>query len=266
MMALETRAVLRAWGVGVLRAADIDGADLDARLLLQHAAGLAHEDLVADPQALVDGAVFRTLINRRAASEPVSRITGAREFYGRDFTVAPDTLDPRADTETVIDEALSLFVSSPFSGEVASYCEPEARHLPRTGGGLTAPRILDLGTGTGAIAVTLLAERPAWTGLATDVSAAALAVARANAGHLGVAERLGFSHGSWFDGVAGRFDLIVSNPPYIPFGAIAGLDRDVKDFDPRRAHRRGTRGASRPRRTRGARNRGRAAGPGGPHL
>ena len=206
-MARETLAHLRKWGAGALRAADIDGADLDARLLLQHAAGLAHEDLVADPQKTVDGALFRVLINRRAASEPVSRIIGQREFHGRDFMVTPDTLDPRADTETVIEEALA--------GE--------------------ASRILDLGTGTGAIAITLLSERPRWTGIATDISSRALAIARANAARHGVADRLGFVHGSWFDGIAGRFDLIISNPPYIPLATIATLERDVKDFDPHQA-------------------------------
>jgi release factor glutamine methyltransferase len=251
-MARETLSALRKWGAGVLREADIDGADLDARLLLQHATGLAHEDLVADPAALVEDALFRTLINRRATNEPVSRIIGRREFYGRDFIVTPDTLDPRADTETVIEEALSLFESSPSSGEVPSSCEAEgdfrlsettqvplrlakARHLPRKGGGLAAPCLLDLGTGTGAIAVTLLAERPHWTGTATDISSAALAVAHANAARHGVDGRLAFVHGSWFDGVAGRFDLILSNPPYIPLWEIATLDRDVKDFDPHRA-------------------------------
>jgi release factor glutamine methyltransferase len=146
------------------------------------------------------------MVARRENREPVSRILGEREFYGRRFVVTPDVLDPRPDTETLIDAALKLL-------------RPGAR-------------ILDLGTGTGAIIITLLAQRPDCTGTATDISAAALAVARANAERIGVAGRLQLAQGNWFGAVAGTFDLIVSNPPYIPDRDIASLAPDVRRFDP----------------------------------
>jgi len=193
-------------------AAGIDTAALDARLLLQHAAGLAHEEIVADPDLEIgDGAAkrFHEWVARRAAREPVSRILGEREFHGRCFEVTQAVLDPRPDTETLIDAALAL------------------RPAPK--------RLLDLGTGSGAIIVTLLAEWPEAAGIATDLSAAALEVAQRNAIRHRVNERVGFLRGNWFDGVTGRFDLILSNPPYIPVGEIAGLAADVRDYDPPQA-------------------------------
>lgn len=192
-----------------LRAAGCDTPDLDARLLFQAATGLAREDVILAPDQLIvpeQRARFEGFLNRREAREPVSRILGAREFYGRAFRVTPAVLDPRPDTETLIDAALALMHAQ--------------------------ARILDLGTGTGAIAVTLLAERPDATGVAVDVSEAALAVARENAVLLGVADRLTLALGSWFLPVSGRFDIIASNPPYIPADEIAGLSPDVRNFDP----------------------------------
>jgi release factor glutamine methyltransferase len=192
-----------------LKQAGCETPDLDARLLLRAAAGLSREDIILEPgRSVPAGEVqrFEALIERRARREPVSRILGEREFYGRTFRVTPETLDPRPDTETLIDAALAL--------------------MPQ------GARILDLGTGTGAIAVTLLAERPDASALATDVSPAALAVAAENAERAGVAERLRLIHGSWFEPVSGVFDIIVSNPPYIPAGDIAGLSPDVRNFDP----------------------------------
>ena len=193
----------------LLASAGIATAALDARLLLQAAAQLRHEQLIADPARPVAAeavAAFRQMVARRTAREPVSRILGAREFYGRVFAVTSAVLDPRPDTETLIDEAL--------------------RHMK------PGARILDIGTGSGAIIVTLLAECPQTTGVATDVSAAALAVARGNAESLGVAARLEFLQTGWCEGVAGVFDLIVSNPPYIAPGEIARLEAEVRDFDP----------------------------------
>lgn len=197
-----------------LAAHGIDTAALDARLLFQAASGLRHEDIVGEPDAMVPPEVvarFSILTQRRSRFEPVSRILGAREFYGRSFRVTPDVLDPRADTETLIGAALGLAK------------------------GKGPLRILDLGTGSGAIAVTLLAELPGATAVASDLSGAALAVAKANAEVLGVAGRASFVLASWFEGINGRFDLIVSNPPYIPLGDIAGLAPDVREFDPPRA-------------------------------
>jgi release factor glutamine methyltransferase len=149
---------------------------------------------------------FEAFIARRERREPVSRILGEREFYGRPFRVTAATLDPRPDTETLVDAALALMPDH--------------------------ARILDLGTGTGAIAVTLLAERPGSSGVATDLSAAALDVARENARRAGVAGRLALLAGNWFEPVSGVFDIIVSNPPYIPLGDIEGLSPDVRNFDP----------------------------------
>lgn len=192
-----------------LKAAGSDTPVLDARLLLQAAAGISREELILGPDRPLTPerlATYESHIARRERSEPVSRILGQREFYGRVFTVTPDTLDPRPDTETLIDAALAV--------------------MPR------GARLLDLGTGTGAIAVTLLAERPDATGTATDLSAAALAVARENAARHGVEQRLTLLQGSWFGPVSGSFDIILSNPPYIPAGDIAGLGADVRNFDP----------------------------------
>jgi release factor glutamine methyltransferase len=192
-----------------LRQAGCETPDLDARLLLQAATGLSREDLILEPGRRLQAPEvqrFEALIERRAGREPVSRILGEREFYGRTFRVTPDTLDPRPDTETLIDAALAL--------------------MPQ------GARILDLGTGTGAIAVTLLAERPDASAVATDVSHAALAVAAENAERAGVADRLSLKQGAWFEPVTGEFDIIASNPPYIPAGDIAGLSPDVRNFDP----------------------------------
>jgi len=192
-----------------LKAAGSDTPTLDARLLLQAAAGLTREDLILGPDRPLSPeqlATFESFVARRERHEPVSRILGRREFYGRVFTVTPATLDPRPDTETIIEAALKV--------------------MPK------AARLLDLGTGTGAIAITLLAERPGATGTATDLSPDALAVARENAARLGVADRLSLVEGSWFAPVSGVFDIILSNPPYIPAGEIAGLSPDVRNFDP----------------------------------
>ena len=192
----------------------IETATLDARLLFQAASGLRHEDIVAEPELSVPpdiAAQFSAFIERRCKFEPVSRILGTREFYGRSFRVTPDVLDPRADTETLIEAALGL----------------------ATGKG--SLRILDIGAGSGAIAVTLLAELLEATAVASDLSAAALAVAKGNAEALGVVGRASFVQANWFEGIGGKFDLIVSNPPYIPLGEIAGLAPDVREFDPAKA-------------------------------
>ena len=184
---------------------------LDARLLLQAAAGVSHEHLIAEPDQQISAAqseVYAAYIGRRAAHEPVSRILGKRAFYGREFMVSPAVLDPRADTETLIEVCLKLM----------------AQDKPC--------RVLDLGTGSGAIMLTLLAERRLASGVAVDVSADALLVAKANAAALGVAGRCGFVEGEWFSEVAGEFDLIVSNPPYIARHEIAALDADVREHDP----------------------------------
>ena len=169
-----------------LEEAGIELASLDARLLLQHAADVSHEELIADSSRLANPeamAAYRSMLQRRSTREPVSRITGQREFYGRPFAVTPAVLDPRPDTETLIEAALAI--------------------LP-AGIALT---ILDLGTGSGAIIVTLLAERPQARGTATDLSPAALEAAKANAARHGVGSRLELIESDWWQGVSGRFDV-----------------------------------------------------------
>jgi release factor glutamine methyltransferase len=209
----ETVRSLLAEAKGLLKD-EVEDAALDARLLLQYAANISHEDIVADPERLIADDIaraFRNFAQRRKNNEPVSRIIGEREFYGRVFAISPGVLDPRPDTETLIDLALE--------------------HLKSR----TARRILDLGTGSGILAVTLLAELQNATALATDISRVPLSIARENADRLGVTNRLETLHANWLDGVIGTFDLIVSNPPYIPLAGIASLEPDVKDFDPHRA-------------------------------
>jgi len=199
-------------------AAELDTPALDARVLLMHVTGMDHARLIAHPERTLDADEAERLegfAKRRLAGEPVSRIIGAREFYGRDFLVTPDVLDPRADTETLIDAALEA-----------------ARRLGAEGSGL---RIADAGAGSGAIIVTLLAELPGARGVAIDISRKALEVAGRNAAAHGVAERLETRRSNWFDEVRGPFDLIVSNPPYIASGQIDSLAREVAGYDPRLA-------------------------------
>lgn len=168
----------------------------EARLLLRHlldrnAAWLeAHRD---DPLDGPAAAAFRALVKRRARGEPIAYLTGSREFYGRDFAVSPAVLIPRPETELLVDLGKAAVA------------------------GLAAPRILDLGTGSGCVAITLALEVPGAAVVAVDVSPAALDVARANAQRLGAA--VDFAHSDWFAALAGeRFDLIVANPPYVADG------------------------------------------------
>jgi release factor glutamine methyltransferase len=196
--------------------AGVPQARLDARLLVQFALGISHEELLASPgRRLTESELGRIdrLIDRRAAREPVSRIAGEREFYGRAFAVTPGTLDPRPDTETLVETALEI-------------ARQRLHHV-------AAPRLADLGTGSGAVAVSLISELPQWTGVATDVSAAALGGANANALRHKVTSRLAFIRTIWLDSVPGRFDLIVANPPYIPSAEIDGLAPEVAAFEPR---------------------------------
>ena len=199
----------------VLREAGITTPELDARLLLCHAAGLSHEAYGAGAGGPVQPATlarFGTAIDRRLKREPVARITGTREFYGRGFTIAPPALDPRPDTETLIEAALAVVERRGWRDRTLS--------------------LLDLGTGTGCILVTLLAELPRAQGLGTDLSPSALALAAANAVRLGVGSRAAFMAADWLDGIAGKFDLVLSNPPYLASGEISGLAPEVAAYDP----------------------------------
>jgi len=193
---------------GALRA--VEGAARDARLLLAHAAGLERDALHRLEEGPLDPALrarFAALVARRAAGEPVSRILGYREFWKHRFRVTPDVLDPRPETEILVAEALS----EPFG------------------------RVLDLGTGSGCILVSLLAERPCARGVGTDISPAAVLVAGENAAAARVDGRLVLPLSDWFADIGGRYDLIVSNPPYIAASEMAGLPRDVRGHDPAQA-------------------------------
>lgn len=199
----------------VLGTADIEDSARDARLLLAAALGATAEDLLREPARRLGGQEAERLhlfARRRLAREPVSRILGTRGFFGRAFRITPATLDPRPCTETVVEAAL----------EVAGAEGWRERPI----------RILDVGTGSGALLVTLLAELPLATGVGTDVSDAALAVAEENAVRLGVASRASFLESWGLENVSGPFDLLVSNPPYIPSGDIAGLAPEVHGYDP----------------------------------
>jgi release factor glutamine methyltransferase len=204
-----------AGAAAALRQAGIATPELDARLLLCHAAGLSHEAYAADAGGAVQPAArtrFDDAIARRLRREPVSRITGTREFYGRPFAIAPQALDPRPDTETLIEAALALVERRGWRDKKLS--------------------VLDLGTGTGCILVTLLAELPQAQGLGTDLSPGALALAAANAERLGVGARATFVVADWLDGIGGPYHLILSNPPYLASGEIAGLAQEVACYDP----------------------------------
>lgn len=213
----RTLDVARGETAGVLRDAGIETSALDARLLLCEATGLSHEALVARGHEAVPPDAAERLagyVARRLDGEPVSRIKGLREFYGRDFLIDSHTLDPRPDTETIVGAALDL--------------------AAREGWGCGPLTLLDLGTGSGCILLTLLAELPRARGIGIDISDGALRVAGENARRLGLAARARFAAADWFNGLTGRYDLIVSNPPYIARGEIAGLAPEVA-HDPRSA-------------------------------
>ena len=201
-----------------LRDAGAETPALDARLLLCLATGLTHEALIAhgqEPIAPEEAARLAGYVARRLDGEPVSRIRGTRDFYGRDFLIDACTLDPRPDTETLVDAALDTIAQNGWKDRPLE--------------------LLDLGTGSGCILLTLLAELPQAEGVGTDASEGALRVAAENARRLGVAPRARFLAADWLDGMEGQFDLIVSNPPYIPSAEIAGLAREVAAYDPRPA-------------------------------
>ena len=182
----------------------------DRTFLIGHA-----EELVGDEH--VDR--FQEAVARRASGEPLQYITGVQDFYGREFRVTPDVLIPRPETELLVEAALEI--------------------LPRE----QAPLICDVGTGSGCIAVTLLCERTDARGIAVDVSEAALAVAEDNARRHGVGDRIAFKISDCFASVdAAAFDIVVSNPPYVSANALAGLQREVRDHEPRIALSPGTDG------------------------
>jgi release factor glutamine methyltransferase len=201
-----------------LAAAGIDDPVLDARLIVEHFSGTDRTQAIAEPQRAVDAgavAAIDAALRRRLAGEPVHRILGYREFYGLRLALSPETLEPRPDTETLVEAVL------PFAGATAER--------------LGECRILDLGTGTGAIALALLSAVPAATATGVDISQDALATATRNARETGLDRRFEALHSDWFAKVCGRYHVIAANPPYIPSEDIGNLQDEVRDFDPHRA-------------------------------
>lgn len=209
-----TLTLLTAWKAATaqLKAGKIDSPSIDARLLLEVAAGCSRTDILTDPyrplvpeqQSVLDG-----YVERRLKREPVSRILGKKGFWKIMLNVTPDVLSPRPDTEAILDVVMLAFPpAKPFT-------------------------MIDLGTGSGAILLATLAERPAARGVGTDISTEAIAVARENAANLDLGGRCDFIRTEWATGFAEQsFDLVVSNPPYIPSADIPGLDPEVREHDP----------------------------------
>ena len=210
-----SRAAALAYLRGAMRDAGLPDADREARALLLAALDLAPIDLVRDPQAPL-GAGERTRLadwlQRRLAGEPLGRIAGRRDFWGMPFALSQATLEPRPDSETLIEAALERLDAG------------GRRHAPL--------RVLDIGTGTGCLLAALLRECPAAFGIAIDLSRQAATTARDNLARLGLGARAAVIVARWSDGVAGSLDVVISNPPYIPSGDIAGLDIAVRGHDP----------------------------------
>lgn len=195
-----------------LKEAGVEGPSLDARLLVMAACRCSEIDMIREPGKRVSAdeeGVLAEYESRRLGGEPVSRILGRREFWGLDFRVTPATLDPRPDSETLVETALRLL------------------------SGVDKPSILDLGTGTGCLILAVLSERADAHGIGLDISHETLTIAHENACNLSLAERATFRHGGFDTAMDERFDLVISNPPYIPAGDIDGLATEVRDHDPR---------------------------------
>lgn len=197
-----------------LKEAGIDSSSLDARLLVMAACGCSEMDMIREPGKRISSEqelVLDGYESRRLAGEPVSRILGTREFWGLSFLIGPHSLDPRPDSETLIETSLKLL----------------SEHK--------SPRILDLGTGSGCLLIALLSEHQNAEGIGIDLSLETLDLAQENARKLSVSERATFRHGRWAEGINERFDLVISNPPYIPAADIESLAIEVRAYDPRLA-------------------------------
>jgi release factor glutamine methyltransferase len=209
-----TTTLVKAWTGAQkrLKAADIDSPAIDARLLLEAATGATRTDILTDPHREISADAVSTLegyLARREKREPVARILGRKGFWKLLLNLTPAVLVPRPETECLVDMILKRTVAN------------------------QAFSLADLGTGSGAILLSVLSERPAAKGVGTDISEEALAVARDNAAGLGIAGRAAFLRTSWGGGLADRsFDIVASNPPYIRSDVIATLDPEVKDHDP----------------------------------
>lgn len=210
-----TAGTLYRGAVAALREAGVENAALDARVLLARALGVDGGELIALSEKAVSDDVrlrFRKSLKRRVNGEPVARILGAKEFWSREFSLSPATLVPRPETETLVEAAL------------------EAK--PKKSAPL---RILDLGTGSGILLAALLLEYPKASGVGVEHDVEAARTARSNLAVLGIAYRARIVCGDWASAIRTQFDLVVSNPPYIASGDIAGLSREVREHDPWRA-------------------------------
>jgi len=208
---------------GVFKAAGLDTASLDARLLLEFVTQRPHADLIAQGEILLNAtmaAQLEALQARRLSGEPIDNILGYKEFYGRRFMISKDVLSPRPETEGIVTKALEYMQA------------------------LDAPHILDLGTGSGAILITLMCECDNATGIGGDISPAALEIARNNARTHGIIGCTIWQETSWFENISGRYNVILSNPPYISDNAMKGLSREVLNYDPDIALRGGDDGLS----------------------
>jgi release factor glutamine methyltransferase len=203
----------------------IDSAELDARILVGAVLGLDLTGTIAAAKQILsadEAARLEDFARRRFAGEPVARILGRKEFWGLPLRLSPATLVPRPDTETLVEAAMEMLRAQSSTGPPL--------------------RIADLGTGSGAILLALLSELPSAFGVGTDISEAALQTARDNARQLGLASRAAFVACDYAAALSGRFDLVVSNPPYIRSADIASLGVEVREHDPRRALDGGTDG------------------------
>ena len=181
-------------------------------MLVKHITGLTDADLISNQDLILTDNqtnLLNAMVSERLSGRPISKIIGRKEFYGRDFIVNDDVLDPRPDSETLIEVVL---------GHATSRNKDF--------------KILDMGTGSGCLILTLLSELPNATGIAADISPSALEIARQNAGKLGVHARVQFIESDWLESIKGQFDIIISNPPYIESKDIDGLDITVSKYDP----------------------------------
>ena len=191
----------------------VDNARREARVLVGIALKAEPLEIVTSPERELSSeerSALEIILKRRLAGEPSSRIRGYREFWSLDFAIGPSVLDPRPETELLVERALD------HAGKL----------------GQRPLRILDLGTGSGCILLSLLHELPEAVGFGVDQSGDALVTAKTNAHRLGLGDRCSWLCGAWMQPIAGRFDLIVSNPPYIPTSDVATLDRGVRNYDP----------------------------------
>ena len=196
-----------------LAAGKIDKPRSEAGLLLRLATNLTREEVMVGGSRLVGrhlAQVYHAYISRRAGGEPVSRIRGHREFWSLEFEITPATLDPRPDSEILVDAVIRLMADR----------------------GIHSPNILDLGTGSGCLLIALLSELPEATGVGVDIDAAAISIARCNAVTINVDRRATFVVSDWGSAITGQFDVVFANPPYIPTDVIPELESTVRCFDP----------------------------------